>query len=630
MKILLIQPPVRDFYRTEIRAQPIGLAYLAAYLLREGFEAEILDAQGTKKKHPIEIPDGFKFLKQYYSPLKKDPFKLFTHFYHFGLSYDEIKQIITQSKAEMIGISAMFTPYVQEALEVAKIAKSLDPHRPVIVGGAHVSSCPERVLESDYVDFVIMGEGEERLSTLMDCLWRGRFNKIESIDGLGYKLQHKIKINPAQNCIEDLDSLPFPSRHLLNLDHYRISHKRLTMLITSRGCPHSCRYCSVHLHMGKNHRKRSPTNVLAEIVECYENLGIPVFDIEDDNFTFDKNRAEEILDLILKYFGPGKLTLMAMNGLSAHSLDENLLRKMRMAGFNNLNLSLASNVERIRQAMDRPGTNKEFSYIINQGKSLGFQMVVYSLLGLPNQTIRDMLDSLLYTMEMPAIIGPSIFYPVPGTDLFKECLESDLIKEDEFSYFRSMAFPVQTAEFSRQELITLFQLTRMINYVKGILDSMPLPEIPEEELSLSDDAFGPDRAQVLSDRTILNKQKDMATNNRRRLSGHLLNTQEFFSLFDESGILESLKTQKFTRSNAFKWILNTPLTQTEIGLALLFIFFKSHIYHSLVQTDKSSSSGNICYTLLPVNYSERVILSFFEQAKGKRISATSNEISLML
>lgn len=633
MKILLVQPPVRDFYQTEIRIQPIGLAYLAAHLIREGFEAEILDCQGSKKKISLEIPEKFRFLDEYYRPTKKDPFKLFSHFYHFGILYEQIEHIIAQSRSAAVGISAMFTPYIQEALAVAKIAKALDPYRPIVVGGAHVSSCAEKVLESNYVDYVIMGEGEERLSSLMDCLQSARFDKIESVDGLGYKLKNKPHLNPVQKCIENLDSLPFPARHLLDLDRYLIGQKRSTMLMTSRGCPHSCRYCSVHLHMGKTYRKRTAENVLEEIIECYDKLGITIFDIEDDNFTFDRKRAERILDLILEHFGTGKLTLMAMNGLSAHSLDKNLLEKLHKAGLNNLNLSLASNIEKIRRYMDRPGTSQEFSAIITQGKHYGYRMTVYSIIGLPHQTKEEMLETLIYIMEKPVIIGPSIFYPVPGTDLFRECLESGFIQEDDYASFRSSVFPIQTKEFSRRDLITVFQLTRIINYIKRMLDTITVPKTPMTELTPTcTKEFGRNSAGVSPEKFIrLDKNKSVVTGSiSRKPSTSALNLQEFFSLLDKRGILQSFNTQDCSVIKEFELCLATSLTQREIGLVLLSIFFHSHTYYSLNQKAASNGPEYIRYTLKPVNYTKDVIESFFDLAKGKRIQATSTDISLTL
>src|SRR4030066_1056333 len=103
------------------------------------------------------------------------------------------------------------------------------------------------------------------------------------MDGIGYRLNGEIKVNPLQAFIKDLDSLPHPARELLDPDRYKMNKKRSTMIITSRGCPHGCSYCSTHLIMGASFRTRSPEGILQEMMECRNRYGIQIFDIEDDN-----------------------------------------------------------------------------------------------------------------------------------------------------------------------------------------------------------------------------------------------------------------------------------------------------------------------------------------------------------
>src|SRR4030042_4972561 len=122
MKILLIQPPIQDFYQTSIRTQPIGLAYLAASLQTQGHEVEILDCQ-TGKKKPIPVPAELSYLKEFYPFNDRSPFKLYSGYYHFGMDWEEIRQRIEDSKAEIFGISSSFTPYHEEALKIGRFIK---------------------------------------------------------------------------------------------------------------------------------------------------------------------------------------------------------------------------------------------------------------------------------------------------------------------------------------------------------------------------------------------------------------------------------------------------------------------------------------------------------------------------
>jgi radical SAM superfamily enzyme YgiQ (UPF0313 family) len=469
MKILLIQPPVQDFYQTSIRTQPIGLAYLAASLLKYGHEVEILDCQMGKKRS-IPIPHELSYLQDFYPFDDRSPFKLYSGYYHFGMGWQEIKKKIVDSKADVYGISSSFTPYHGEALQIAQIIKEWDDQKIVVMGGAHVSCDPEGVMRSRFVDYVILGEGEIRFPLLLEQIGRGGIGKI---DGIGYRANDEIQINPLQCFIQDLDSLPYPSRELL--DRYQIKKKRSTMVITSRGCPHGCAYCSVHLVMGASFRKRTPKHILQEMVECRKQYGIQVFDIEDDNFTFDKDRAKKMMNLIIDTFGEQMLELTAMNGVSFASLDGELLRLMKRAGFKTINLSFVTTDFSVKERMKRPGLTVDFKDVVNDAEEVGIDVVAYAIWGMPGQTIEEMVDTLVYLMGQRVLIGPSIYYPTPGTPLFERCKKENILPAH-LSQWRSSAFPIEMKEFNRLDILTLVRLTRAINFIKGKMDRGELGE----------------------------------------------------------------------------------------------------------------------------------------------------------
>jgi anaerobic magnesium-protoporphyrin IX monomethyl ester cyclase len=474
MKILLIQPPIRDFYQTSIRTQPIGLAYLAASLKTHGHEVEILDCQVGKKKL-IPIPPELSYLKDFYPFNDESPFKLYTGYYHFGMGWEEIKKKIQDSKADVFGISSSFTPYHGEASEISRIIKEWNGKRIVVTGGAHVSCDPEGVLRSPYVDYAVMGEGEIRFPLLLEQIEMGKGENIEKIDGIAYRKNGKIQINPLQNFIQHLDSLPHPARELLDLDRYQMRKRRSTMLITSRGCPHGCAYCSTQLVMGTSFRARTPEAILKEMVSCQKQYAIQIFDIEDDNFTFDQERANRLMSLVIENFGEGKVELTAMNGVSFASLDEELLRLMKRAGFHTINLSYVSVDPSTKERMKRPKPPTEFDKILENAVQVGLNVVAYAILGMPGQTIEEMVDTLIYLMGKRVLIGPSIYYPAPGTPLFERCKKEGILPPY-LSQWRSSAFPIETKEFNRLELLTLFRLARVINFVKGKMDGKELEE----------------------------------------------------------------------------------------------------------------------------------------------------------
>lgn len=474
MKILLIQPPIRDFYQTSIRTQPIGLAYLAASLRTYGHEVEILDCQ-TERKRSIPIPRELSYLRDFYSFNDRSPFKLYSGFYHFGMGWDEIRREIETSKADIFGISSSFTPYHEEALEIARIIKDWDRRKIVVMGGSHVSGNPADVLKSHFVDYVVLGEGEIRFPLLLERFEKNGVRRLKEIDGIGYRENGEIRMNSLQSFVRDLDALPYPARDLLDPDRYRIRKKRSAMLITSRGCPHGCSYCSAHLVMGNDFRWRSAEAIVKEMKDCRERFGIQVFDIEDDNFTFDRKRAKGLMKQIIDTFGERNLELSAMNGVSFASLDTELLGLMKRAGFHTINLSFVSTDPVTKERMGRPKAKVEFDRILKDAGRIGLHVIAYGIFGMPGQSIEEMTDTLIYLMGKRVLIGPSIYYPAPGTSLLEKCKTEGLLPSHP-SLWRSSAFPIETKEFSRLDLVTLFRLARAINFIKGKIDEGELEE----------------------------------------------------------------------------------------------------------------------------------------------------------
>jgi radical SAM superfamily enzyme YgiQ (UPF0313 family) len=378
------------------------------------------------------------------------------------------------------------------------------------MGGAHVSCDAEGVLRSPFVDYVILGEGEVRFPLLLEEIGKGKVDKVEKIDGIGYRKGGEIKINPLQNFINDLDSLPHPARELLDLDRYRMRKKRSTMIITSRGCPHGCVYCSAHLVMGASFRVRTPEAILKEMMECQKQYGIQIFDIEDDNFTFDQGRAKRLMSLIIENFGEEKIEFSAMNGVSFASLDGELLGLMKKAGFKTINLSYVSTDPSTKERMGRPKTMTEFDKILEDAERVGLNVIAYAILGMPGQTIEEMVDTLIYLMGEKVLIGPSIYYPTPGTPLFERCKKEGILP-----------------------LVTLFRLARVINFIKGKMDEKELEEgMTWRELY-----------QVLEEKDKVKEETITWVN----LLSLLLRDKSFFSLRKDSGGKTSISKVESSR-----------------------------------------------------------------------------------
>lgn len=467
MRVLLIQPPVEDFYQTAIRTQPLGLACLAGALRHHGHDVAILDGQEPGRKQPLPLPPSFAYMRRFLAAGDKSPFRLYGRYCHFGMPWEDIKERVAAALPQAVGISCQFTPYVAETMKMAKIVKSFNPEIPVIVGGSHASALPAEVLASPHVDYAIIGEGELALAGLVGCLAAG--GDCSTVPGIAWKRGGEVVVNASGGFIDDLDSLPLPARDLLEPSWYAIGKTPCAMLLTSRGCPQRCAYCSVHQVMGSRLRYRSAGHVIAEMKHCRERYGITAFDFEDDNLTFDRERALGIFRGIVRAFGERRLRLFAMNGLSLISLDPELLQAMRAAGFERLDLSLGSSSHELNRRMDRPADTARADAALEAAARLGLPATTYIILGMPDHRIEDMVDSMAYLLARPTMLGPSVFYPSPGTRVYAQVRERNLCDVADFGRLRSSAFPVETPHCSRLDLVTLLRLCRWINFIKGLL-----------------------------------------------------------------------------------------------------------------------------------------------------------------
>ena len=461
MKVLLIQPPVQDFYDTDVRLQPIGLCYLKAAVNKHLPEVEVIikDFHAGCGRKTVKIPQELKYLTDYYPVADKSPFSTFHQYYHFGRSFDEIETEIAEILPDVVGISSLFTPYYREALEVAQRVKRR-LKIPVVMGGSHASAVPASLLASPHVDFVIRGEGEKPFVEFLKYL-NGR-NSIEEVPNLAYKRSEKFVFNPIADNFP-IDELPFPNLHDFAPDHYRYAAKPMTFMIMSRSCPHKCSFCSVHTTFGTNYRRRLLDNVVAEI-ELRHQQGYRVIDFEDDNLTYYKSTFKELCRRLIARFPNREMEFVAMNGISYLSLDDELLELMYAAGFSHLNLALVSSDKTVRETTKRPHTLESYLKVVDKAHQLGFKVVSYQIFGLPNESLDSMIQTLAFNARLPVLLGASPFYRTPlspiagGLDL----TERDYVRA------RLTALAIETDQFRREDIYTLFVTTRIINFLKGL------------------------------------------------------------------------------------------------------------------------------------------------------------------
>jgi len=441
MKILLIQPPIQDFYDTDIRLQPLGLCMLkaAAKKFIPHIQVIVRDYHQGHGRKTIPLPAELSYLCEYFRYPDSSPFSTFFHYYHFGAPFEEIGVDVANEKPDLVGISSLFSPYHREALACAReIKKRLDI--PVLMGGSHVSAAPLSVLNDPSVDFIIRGEGERPFVEFLKA-WEAGL-PLDSVPNLGCKRSGEPILNLTTENFP-LDELPVADFSDLHPDRYLFEKKPLCFITTSRGCPHQCTFCSVHLTFGDKFRRRSPENVLSEIRQRYSE-GYRVLDFEDDNLSFSREDLKTILNALIAEFPANKPRLVAMNGISYLSLDREILELMNKAGFRNLNISLVSSNADVLTRLKRPHTLEKYLDLVNQAHGLGFDIVSYQILGLPYETLDDMVDTMALMAALPVLIGASIFYLTPGCPIageFPEMTESDMFKA------RSTAMAIETDHF---------------------------------------------------------------------------------------------------------------------------------------------------------------------------------------
>jgi anaerobic magnesium-protoporphyrin IX monomethyl ester cyclase len=209
--VFLIQPPIRDFYLTAKRTVPYGLTCIAAALLKAGFTVNIFDALATSRSRTIDLPVEMHFIRKYYPRPDRSPFGLFHQYRHFGYAFEHIARAAKDSGAFLVGISALFTPYFQEALKVAEAVKRYHPACKIVVGGHHPTTLPLSAMEHPAIDFVLRGEGEVSLPLLAKALKAG--TGVAAIPGIVFRKQDgSVQVgNPAW--MENPDLLPLPAGH---------------------------------------------------------------------------------------------------------------------------------------------------------------------------------------------------------------------------------------------------------------------------------------------------------------------------------------------------------------------------------------------------------------------------------
>lgn len=407
MDILLIQPPhTQDrnmhYFGKEI---PLGLAYLAAYLERQGISVEIFDM--NIHDNPIE-----RYMK-----------------------------ILQYLKPSFVGISA-FTVDIIRANEIAGLTKNFNKDIITIIGGVHATALPKKTLEEFvHFDYLVHGRGEITLTELINNL---AFNRdISVMEGIAYRKNGCININLPRKKIISLDELPFPAREKFDIKRYKPHKQKYRRLpnsgiITSVGCPHHCSYCAVKI-IHSSLFFRSCPKIIEEIKYCIDRFGIRDFRFYDDCFTIDRNRVMELSRLIID-----EGLDISWNCLSrVDCVDFEMLRLMKKAGCYQVSYGIDGGTEMSLRIINKRTTLDAARHAIRITKRAGLESSASFLIGIPGQTIEDMGLTIKFAEELsPDIANFYILKAYPGTRIYDEAKADGTLRDKRWDEYLIQAPPV--------------------------------------------------------------------------------------------------------------------------------------------------------------------------------------------
>ena len=423
MKILLIKPSCTVFKSDPTLPSatlPFGIAYLAGYLLSKGEEVLLLDA----------LSEGI-------GNIEKDGAKT-----KIGLSDIEIEKKISNFRPDVVGITSMFTAFAHDAHNLAVLVKRINPDIKVIFGGAHASAFPELSMKDNNIDIVVRGEGEVSFWEIIRALEEKR--DYLTIPGTVAREGGNIINNPQRNYLKDLDSLPFPAYHLLPMEIYfktakdspYLMHSRMSGIISSRGCPGDCCYCSIHSVWGHTWRGRSPGNIIDEMEFLMQNYGVKEFSFLDDSVACSKERMGRICDEIIKR--KLKISWSTPNGISHWTLDEPLLDKMKASGCYRITFGIESGNLQTREFI---GWKKNFSLeqakkMTKYANKIGLWTISTFIIGFPHEDSNSINDTINFAIDSDTDFAAFfLLMPFPGTRVY------DVFKVEEFLNFDDLLDP---------------------------------------------------------------------------------------------------------------------------------------------------------------------------------------------
>lgn len=408
--IVLINPP-QLFTATQETAgvvPPLGLAYIAASLTDAGYETKIIDAVGEKywNQHDWQ---GHTLR---------------------GLDFNSIIEQIP-ADTRWIGVSNLYTFAFLVSASLSEKIKEKFPRIPIVHGGAHSTVMPEYTLSRNAVDAVVLSEGELTAVAITKAL--AGETPLSDVDGIAYRSNGEVVINPKTDFIKDLDSVPFPRRDLLPMQNYfeaREPHGNATAanwttMIGSRGCPYGCTFCNTPKIWRRLWRTRSPQNVIDEIVHLKKEYGVEEIHFEDENLCLRKDWTLEFCDKLTAQ--NVNIKWQPSNGIRAESVTPETAAAMKKSGCTNVTIAAESGSPRVLKEVIKKNLKLEK---VSQGVDIlsknKLKIAVYFMLGLPGEKKKEVFQSIALAGKLARKgsheVVFSIFSPLPGSELTEQLI----------------------------------------------------------------------------------------------------------------------------------------------------------------------------------------------------------------
>lgn len=464
MKTLLVRPPSK-FITGALKpaiSLPTGLLYLAAVLEQSGHPVNIYDAQ-LNIDRPVVLDA--------------------TGAVHMGDSWEAVRTRIEAERPDIVGITCMFSAQMENAVRLAELTKQIDKRITTIIGGSHSTARPQDFFEkTNAIDIACIGEGELSLRDVVERLEAGQ--DLSDVPGIAVRDEKTCRISAYRPKITDLDSVPLPAYHLIELEHYfrlyamgytdRVvprsdGFERSVSVITSRGCPYKCIFCSVHLHMGRAWRPHSVSYVKRHIDLLVSRYGVRHIHFEDDNISLNSERFQGILTLLS--IAKPALTWDTPNGLRVDTLTPEIIRQCRDSGCIYLIFGVESgNQNVLNTIVDKHLDLKTVTRAASWAKEIGINAMAFYVIGFPGETPAQINETVAFALRLQAEYGvnPGLFVatPIPGTRLEKECIDREFITESlspqNLAKMTQGSFFINMGSFTKEDIASA-----MKTYLKG-------------------------------------------------------------------------------------------------------------------------------------------------------------------